>query len=90
VRGPFNEGGLYAERQGFHLPSYPTGSWKSSSPLEGIKNAGVAFYKTSFSLDLPTGYDIPLAFSFGNCTESPNFRAQLYVNGYQFGKYGNF
>ncbi|KAA8894151.1 glycoside hydrolase family 35 protein [Sphaerosporella brunnea] len=89
TRGPFNEGGLYAERQGFHLPGYPTGSWKTSSPLDGIQSAGVAFYKTSFDLNLPEGYDIPLAFTFGNCTESPNFRAQLYVNGYQFGKYAN-
>jgi hypothetical protein len=47
---------------------------------------------------MPRGYDIPLAFSFGNSTngvqdaaptdgEVPRYRAQLYVNGYQYGKY---
>jgi hypothetical protein len=53
----------------------------------------VAFYKTSFGLNLPESYDIPLAFEFSNCsaaddTLGTNFRALLYVNGWQFGKYG--
>lgn len=71
-----------------HLPSYPTDSWKSGSPLTGIEGAGVAMYKTDFNLDIEKGYDIPLGFDFGNCTGISPFRAQLYVNGYQFGKYG--
>lgn len=40
-------------------------------------------------MNLPKGFDIPLAFKFTNSTETPNFRAQIYVNGYQFGKYAN-
>lgn len=44
VRGPLNEGGLYAERQGYHLPGAPISDWKSSGgPTEGISSAGVAF-----------------------------------------------
>ena len=39
------------------------------------------------------GYDIPLSFVFANTTgvnnQTLNYRAQLYVNGYQFGKYVN-
>ncbi|KAG9234622.1 glycoside hydrolase family 35 protein [Amylocarpus encephaloides] len=93
VRGPLNEGGLYAERQGFTQPYPPNHDWASSSPLTGIQKAGVAFYQTSFRLDLPRNYDIPLSFTFGNST-TPNggtsaFRVQLWVNGYQFGKYVN-
>ncbi|KAF7187452.1 putative beta-galactosidase A [Pseudocercospora fuligena] len=96
ARGPLNEGGLYAERQGYHLPGAPTDSWKSSEgPTEGLTAAGVAFYATTFDLNMPEGYDIPLSFSFSNSstTTSENgtlataYRAQLYVNGYQFGKY---
>lgn len=45
--------------------------------------------RTEFELNLPENYDIPLAFKFTNSTETPNFRAQIYVNGYQFGKYAN-
>lgn len=31
ARGPLNEGGLYAERAGYHLPDAPTSDWKTSS-----------------------------------------------------------
>lgn len=107
ARGPLNEGGLYAERAGYHLPSAPTDSWQTSKgPQEGLTNPGIAFYTTTFDLDLPSGYDIPLAFSFSNGTSNssttqpqqsytfangtarpPAYRCQLFVNGYQFGKY---
>lgn len=94
TRGPLNEGGLYAERQGFTQPNPPSSSWASGSPVNGIKNAGVAFYTTSFELDLPKGYDVPLSFNFGNSTGSDgegtsDYRVQLWVNGWQFGKYVN-
>ncbi|KAK6435536.1 hypothetical protein LTR95_008279 [Oleoguttula sp. CCFEE 5521] len=99
TRGPLNEGGLYAERQGYHLPGAPTSSWKSSSgPQEGLTGPGIAFYSTTFDLDLPVGYDIPLSISFANTTSDAYkaangtarpaaYRCQLFVNGYQFGKY---
>lgn len=90
VRGPLNEGGLYAERQGFHQPQPPTQKWESSSPLDGLSEAGIRFYSTSFDLNLPKGWDVPLYFNFANTTSPPSpYRAQLYVNGYQYGKYVN-
>lgn len=90
VRGPLNEGGLYAERQGFHQPQPPTQKWESSSPLDGLSKAGIRFYSASFDLDLPKGWDVPLYFNFANTTSPPlTYRAQLYVNGYQYGKYVN-
>ena len=88
ARGPLNEGGLYAERQGYHLPNPPSRDWSFSKPTDGIENAGVRFYTTNFDLDFPMGYDIPLSFHFTNSSVVSNYRAQLYVNGYQFGKYG--
>lgn len=92
VRGPLNEGGLYAERQGFTQPNPPNKNWASGDPETGITTAGIAFYQASFNLDLPKGYDIPLTFNFGNTTINgavADYRAQLWVNGYQFGKYAN-
>ncbi|KAI2623939.1 glycoside hydrolase family 35 protein [Hypomontagnella submonticulosa] len=88
ARGPLNEGGMFAERKGYHLPGTPTESWVSHSPLEGIGLPGIAFYSTTFDLNLPSDeWDIPLAFSFTNDTDtSGTYRAQLYVNGWQFGK----
>lgn len=44
--------------------------------------------RTNFELDMPEGYDIPLSFVFPNISTIANYRCQLYVNGYQFGKYG--
>ncbi|GAB7350686.1 hypothetical protein MBLNU459_g1248t1 [Dothideomycetes sp. NU459] len=94
TRGPLNEGGLYAERQGFHLPGAPTSSWANSSlgPMAGVGAPGVAFYSTTFDLAIPAGYDIPIAVSFANVTTASGslasaYRCQIYVNGYQFGKY---
>ena len=61
--------------------------------MQGLSKPGVAFYSTTFDLNMPTGYDIPLSFAFTNATSTtasgsvPAYRAQIYVNGYQFGKY---
>ena len=90
ARGPLNEGGLYAERHGYHQPSPPSSNWTTSGPLDGLSSPGIAFYTTSFDLDIPEGYDVPLAFVFANSTsnDTEHFRCQLFVNGYQFGKYG--
>ncbi|KAI4124293.1 MAG: hypothetical protein LQ338_004868 [Usnochroma carphineum] len=92
ARGPLNEGGLWAERQGYHLPNPPSTDWESGKPTDRIEGPGVAFYTTSFNLNLPVGYDIPLSFVFTNSSTNATgvlaYRSQLYVNGYQFGKYG--
>lgn len=87
ARGPLNEGGLYAERQGFHQPQPPTQSWKSGSPFDGLSAPGIKFYSASFDLNIEKGWDVPLYFNFGNTTSPAAYRAQLYVNGYQYAKY---
>ena len=76
ARGPLNEGGMYAERQGWHLPKPPTIGWETSKPSTGISSAGIGFFSTSFDLSVPEGYDTPLSFTFTNSTSS-NFRVQV-------------
>ena len=93
-RGPLNEGGLFAERMGYHLPQPPSTNWSFGNPFQGLSGAGVGFYSTSFELDMPLGYDIPLGFEFTNTTIGDGagmaeFRCLLFVNGWQFGKYVN-
>ncbi|KAF9268257.1 glycoside hydrolase family 35 protein [Marasmius fiardii PR-910] len=88
-RGPLNEGGLFAERQGWHLPGFDDRKWNSSEPTDGISQAGVAFYRTTFDLNIPDGLDYPLSLVISNSTTNPHFRSKLYVNGYQYGKYVN-
>lgn len=86
VRGPYNEGGLHAERLGWHLPHFSDGSWGSSTPEIGLSEAGAKFYRTVVRLDLSRELDISLGFVLGSPTGT-KVRAQLYINGYQFGKY---
>jgi hypothetical protein len=93
TRGPRNEGALFAERQGFHLPEAPVDLWKSASPIDvGVPGVGIGFFGANFNLDLPTGFDIPLSIVVANTTTATGspalFRLQLFVNGWQFGKYG--
>lgn len=91
TRGPLNEGALYAERQGYHLPSPPSEAWESRNPVSGgVDGVGVGLFVTKFDLDIPKGWDVPMAFAFTSATSDGaphDHRVQLYVNGYQFGKY---
>ncbi|KAJ7758802.1 glycoside hydrolase superfamily [Mycena maculata] len=84
VRKIYNEGGLYGERKGWHLPGYDDSQWEEQTPFQGLEQPGVGFFRTTFTLDLPAGYDIPLSFVFDSAVGQ--YRAQLYVNGWQMGK----
>ncbi|KAG9079757.1 hypothetical protein FRC06_007502, partial [Ceratobasidium sp. 370] len=89
VRGPIAEGGLHAERLGWHLPGFDDSKWASGSPVDGVKGAGVAFYRTTVDLSKVVdkrGYDVLLEFIIDSAAGT-NVRAQLYVNGYQYGKF---
>ncbi|KAI2617103.1 glycoside hydrolase family 35 protein [Hypoxylon sp. NC1633] len=87
ARGPLNEGGLYAERKGYHLPRPPIETFTPGSPFSTRSEPGVFFYAAPLPLNLPSDkYDIPLAFSFNNVAGGAA-RIQLYVNGWQFGKF---
>jgi beta-galactosidase len=90
-RGPLNEGAMYGERQGYHLPGAPVSQWHKKSPIsDGISGVGVGFFTTSFDLQIPAGYDVPISIVFKRTVmETPTqYRVQIYVNGWQFGKYG--
>ncbi|KAI9930751.1 hypothetical protein MW887_011508 [Aspergillus wentii] len=93
-RGPLNEGSLFAERQGFHLPGGLNDKWEKKSLKDGLSTAGVGFFATEFELQYPDGYDIPTSLVFTNSTAvdrytAGEFRIQFFVNGWQFGKYIN-
>ena len=82
-----NEGGLFGERQGWHLPSFSTKGWASRDLAQGLPNntAGVGFFLTTFKLDIPKGLDVMISFTF----EEPfgqSYRAFLFVNGWMMGK----
>lgn len=90
VRTHYTHGGLSAERLGWHLPGFDDSSWAEGSPGDGQAGAGIRFYRTIMPLDTPDGHDVSLSVRLGLQTSSSNytsFRAYIYVNGYQYGKY---
>ncbi|RPB04204.1 putative beta galactosidase [Choiromyces venosus 120613-1] len=85
VRGPYNEGGLYAERLGWHLNGFNPKGWSDASKLS-VANATAVFFRKEVDFSVPAGYDIPLYIRLGS-PSGQKLRVQIYVNGYQFGKY---
>ncbi|KAF3761817.1 family 35 glycoside hydrolase [Cryphonectria parasitica EP155] len=102
VRGPYNEGGLWAERVGTHLPGYPEDGWTASNATTlAVPGAGVRVFRTVAPLAVPSGLDVSISFvlaSPGNGTTSSTFvptspgatnevRVLLFVNGYQYARF---
>ncbi|KAF2840093.1 glycoside hydrolase family 35 protein [Patellaria atrata CBS 101060] len=86
VRGPMNEGGLYGERLGWHLPGFNTSGWESESPLQGLSGPGIRWYTTTFELNIDEDLDVPLGIEL-SALKGTVARVQIFVNGYQYGKY---
>ncbi|EJD51752.1 hypothetical protein AURDEDRAFT_143037 [Auricularia subglabra TFB-10046 SS5] len=89
VRGTLSEGGLHAERLGWHLPGFDASKWPVSTggPAQGISTDGMAFYRAEVDINVPRGLDAIFAFELDpTISQSKNFRVMLFVNGYQYGK----
>ena len=86
VRGIFNEGGLFGERQGWHLPGFDTSSWADRNLSSGLPNssAGVGFFVSTFDLQIPSYNDVFISFTFDQSSQP--YRAYLFVNGWMMGK----
>ncbi|KAJ4298716.1 hypothetical protein N0V88_003748 [Collariella sp. IMI 366227] len=87
VRGPLNEGGLFAERQGYHQPSPPATKFVDGDPInKGIGKPGVGFYTTEFKLEVAydESNDTPMRIEFPaiDPVKSNNYRVSFWVNGY--------
>ncbi|KAN0065029.1 hypothetical protein ACQY0O_001505 [Thecaphora frezii] len=88
VRGIYNEGGLYGERQGWHLPGFDDSQWAPATTPLGFDGPGVKFYRTTVGINFAAGYDIPLSIVFDEAAKQPDadWRALVFVNGWQFGR----
>lgn len=87
VRGPYNEGGLFGERMGWHLPDFPDSDWETASVPETKNRTGVSWYRTTFEVHVPKGYDAPMCLRFEDDSKT-RYRALIFVNGWQLGRYG--
>ncbi|HEY7416395.1 MAG TPA: beta galactosidase jelly roll domain-containing protein, partial [Ktedonobacteraceae bacterium] len=91
VRGQYNTGGLYGERNGWYLPNYDDSQWTSATlphrwQAAGIP-AGVGWYRTSFNLNIPSHMDVPVGLHISDTTY--RYQAFIYVNGWLVGRYWN-
>ncbi len=86
IRGVLNEGGLFGERAGWHLPRFDTSNWVARDLSAGLPDgvAGVGFFVTEFPLHIPPGLDVMLSFTFDESAQP--YRAFLFVNGWMMGK----
>ncbi|KAL4735663.1 glycoside hydrolase superfamily [Aspergillus similis] len=99
VRSVYNEDGLYAERVGWHLPGFDDSKWATVNGTSfSFTGATVRFFRTVIPpLSIPENTDVSISFVFStpsvNNTSAGNtsaFRAQLFVNGYQYGRYNPY
>ncbi len=96
VRGVMNATGLYGTDHGWHLPGYPAQGWQPVSLPDNwaARNipAGVGWYRTNFSLDLPARSYVPVEVQIGGPgpgAGTADYRAFIYVNGWLIGRYVN-
>ena len=88
LRGPLNNGGLYGERSGWHLPTFGDGAWQRMSLPSADTSQGVGWLRTTFNLAIPRGADASIGLTL---TDDPAraYRVQIFLNGWNLGQYIN-
>ena len=87
ARGVANTGGQYGERMGWHLPAFDDRGWKAAATAA----PGTTWYRSRFTLDVPTGQDATIGVAFGDTRKprSPGarYRVLIFVNGWNMGQF---
>ncbi|MGV9991827.1 glycoside hydrolase family 35 protein [Streptomyces sp. NPDC003374] len=88
VRGPLNNGGLFGEREGWHLPGFPDHDWERATFPRAARRQGVTWYRTTFKLAVDPGVDASIGLTL---EDDPHraWRAQIFLNGWNMGQYVN-
>ena len=101
MRGVVNNGGLYGERMGWHLPpptdrkgrtdrQAPDHDWEAARVPDTRAVAGTVWYRTQFDLAVPAGHDASLGLSIGDTTKlrsAGRYRVLIFVNGWNMGQF---
>jgi beta-galactosidase GanA len=86
LRGPYNEGGLFGEREGWPVSDGHDPQWTSTTLPSADRTPGVTWYRTDADLALPKGQDTSIGIQIKD-PPGRHYRAILYVNGWQMGNY---
>jgi len=87
-RGPLNNGGLYGERAGWYLPRFNDSRWERVTLPYTSSDAGVAWYRTQFRLDIPGKVDASIGLTITD-DATKQYRALIFLNGWNLGQYVN-
>ncbi|MET8580625.1 beta-galactosidase [Streptomyces collinus] len=88
VRGPLNNGGLFGEREGWHLPGFPDRDWEAVTFPRAERRQGVTWYRTTFRLSVPADIDASIGLTLEDDPYRA-YRAQIFLNGWNMGQYIN-
>ena len=89
VRGVANNGGLFGERNGWHLPQFDDKGWSAATVGQALQ-PGVTWYRTNFDLNVPQGQDASIALAFGDIDKPRSdtaYRVLIFVNGWHMGQF---
>ena len=90
ARGIENNGGLFGERHGWYLPGYADDDWTPTTVPAATAMSGTAWYRTTFSLNIPTVDDASVGITIGDPSKpqsTADYRALIFVNGWNMGQY---
>ncbi|MEU4239797.1 beta-galactosidase [Actinoplanes sp. NPDC026619] len=90
VRGPLNNGGLYGERNGWHLPGFKDRSWTTRTVPDTTAVAGTSWYRTAFDLRIPAELDASIGLTIGDPSvprSGGHYRVLVFLNGWNLGQY---
>jgi Glycosyl hydrolases family 35/Beta-galactosidase jelly roll domain/Beta-galactosidase, domain 2/Beta-galactosidase, domain 3 len=89
ARGLYNNGGLYGERRGWHLPVAHDAGWPVTTSLKSTR-PGVRWYRATARLDVPRGTDTAVGLRIEDrAGRRARYRVQIFVNGWNTGQYVN-
>ncbi|MFE9438156.1 beta-galactosidase [Streptomyces sp. NPDC006602] len=88
VRGPMNNGGLFGEREGWHLPGFADGEWRTVDLPHADHGQGVTWYRKTFRLAVDAGTDASIGLTLDDAPDRA-YRVQIFLNGWNVGQYIN-
>jgi beta-galactosidase len=87
LRGHFNTGGLYGERQHWYDPGFDASQWQTVDQDHHLgEQQWVGWYRTQFTLDIPSGLNAPIGLVMPEHGYGDS-KALIFLNGFLLGRF---